>query len=338
MCTRGRAENDEQLCGAKEDSGAVFNQSRSRFGSRGADISEDVFPERLDAEPSHLKEEEEQQAQNIKEEELEHPCTKAEVDEPPDIKEEEEDEVICKVPFNDVLLKSINEANKEAPSSSSLQHMTTKGVGNHQEESKADGLLAPLSDSDNTSSNADDDDEEEQDVDESEGDLTCNTDSKPWKCSHCGKMYAYKSALELHIRTHTGEKPFTCSDCGRKFSCKGTLTGHTRTHTGEKPFSCLVCGQRFCWRESLKKHLRTHTGEKPFACSDCGQTFSEKGHLECHTRTHTGEKPFACLVCGQRFSQRGTLVSHTRTHNGYMISCTKADMFLLIGMLNFSFP
>ncbi|XP_051911935.1 zinc finger protein 37-like [Hippocampus zosterae] len=197
------------------------------------DISKDVCPKRLDAESSHIKEEEEkkeishlkeeveQQAQYIKEQELQHRCTKVEVDEPPDIKEEEE-EVICKVPFTGVLQKSINEADREAPRTSSCQHMTTKGVGNHQEESK----VSPRSESDNMSLNAD-----EEDEDDSEGDLTSNTDNKPWKCSHCGKMYACKSALEFHIRTHTGATPFTCSNCGRKFSCKASLKIHTRIHT-----------------------------------------------------------------------------------------------------------
>ncbi|XP_051911322.1 zinc finger and SCAN domain-containing protein 31-like isoform X2 [Hippocampus zosterae] len=300
MRTRRKAEYEEQPCWAKEDSGAVFNNFRSRLGSRGADITKDVCPEQLDAEPSHikeedekkevshLKEEEEQQAQYIKEEALQHPYTKVEVDEPPDIKEEEEEEeIISKGPFAGVLLESINEVDREAPSSSSCQHMTTNGVGNPQEESKADGLLAPLSDSDNTSSNTDDEEKEEED--ESEDDLTCNTGNKPWKCSHCGKMYAYKSLLELHTRTHTGEKPFTCSDCGQKFSFKRTLTAHIRTHTGEKPFSCLVCGQRFRWRGCLKKHIRTHTGEKPLACLVYDKKFSCNSNLKRHIRAHTGE-------------------------------------------------
>uniref|UniRef100_A0A3Q2XYD8 Zinc finger protein 32-like n=1 Tax=Hippocampus comes TaxID=109280 RepID=A0A3Q2XYD8_HIPCM len=290
------------------------------------DISEDVCPVRLDAEPYHMKEEEEkkeishlkedveQEAQYIKEEELQHPCTKVEADESPDIKEEEEEEVICKVPFTGVLLKSLNEADREAPSSSSCQHMTTKGVGNHQEESKADGLFAPRSNSDNTSSNADDD--EEEDEDESEGDLTCNTHSKPWKCSHCGKMSACQSALELHVRTHTGEKPFSCLVCGQRFSHKGHLNVHKRIHTGEKHFACTDCGQSFSRKGHLNVHKRTHTGEKPFACAVCGQRFSHKGSLKCHTRTHTGEKPFACAVCGQRFSDKRNLKRHTRTHTG----------------------
>ncbi|XP_051911339.1 oocyte zinc finger protein XlCOF8.4-like isoform X13 [Hippocampus zosterae] len=287
------------------------------------DISKDVCPERLDADSSHIKEKEEkkeishlkeeveQQAQYIKEQELQNRCTKVEVDDPPDIKEEDDEEVICKVPFTGVLQKTINKADREAPSTTSCQHMTTKGVGNHQEESKVNGILAPRSESDNTSLNAD---EDEEDEDDSEGDLTCNADDKPWKCSHCGKMYAYKSALEFHIRTHTGAKPFTCSNCGQKFSCKASLESHKRTHTGEKPFACAVCGQTFSQKVYLTCHTKTHTGEKPFDCAFCGQRFSEKASLKIHTRIHTGEKPFGCAVCGQKFSCKGYLKNHTRTH------------------------
>ncbi|XP_051911939.1 sal-like protein 1 [Hippocampus zosterae] len=259
MCTR-TSEYEDERCGEKEDHKGqrqlldAIGRMQPRVLHR-LDTSKDVCPERLDAESSHmnekeekkeishLKEEVEQQGQYIKEQELQYRCTKVEVDDPPDIKEEDDEEVICKVPFTGVLQKSINEADREAPSTSSCQHMTTKGVGNHQEESKVNGILAPRSESDNMSLNAD---EDEEDEDDSEGDLTCNADNKPCKCSHCGKMCACKSALEFQIRTHTGAKPFTCSNCVQKFSYKTSLKSHKRTHT--------VCGQRFSWKHQIKNH------------------------------------------------------------------------------------
>ncbi|XP_019734397.1 zinc finger protein 774-like [Hippocampus comes] len=314
------AENEEQLYGAKEDSDAVFK--KFRFGSCKAVISEDLCPERQDAEPSdikteeekkevsHFKEEEEQEAHYIKtEEEPLHPCMKLEVDDPPYIKEEEEG-VFWKLPLTGVALKRRNEADTgvQYPSSSSCQHMTTQGVGNQWGGSKTDGLLAPLSDRD-ILSNADDDDENEDKV--SDGDLTCHTDKKPWKCSWCGKTFTYKSHLKLHTITHTGDKPFSCLVCARRFSRKESLKKHTRTHTGEKSFACSDCGERFSQKGEFKKHARTHTDGKPFACSDCGQRFSYKGHFVNHTRTHTGERPFACTICGKRFSWKLQLKLNT---------------------------
>ncbi|XP_051911359.1 uncharacterized protein LOC127593745 isoform X3 [Hippocampus zosterae] len=126
MCSR-TSEYEEELCGEKEDHKGqrqlldAIGRIQPRVLHR-LDISKDVCPEWLDAQSSHIQEEEEkkeishlkeeveQQAQYIKEQELQHCCTKVEVDEPPDIKEEEEEEeVICKVPFTGVLLKSTNE-------------------------------------------------------------------------------------------------------------------------------------------------------------------------------------------------------------------------------------
>ncbi|XP_051911344.1 cilia- and flagella-associated protein 251-like isoform X18 [Hippocampus zosterae] len=104
MCSR-TSEYEEELCGEKEDHKGqrqpldAIGRMQPRVLHR-LDISKDVCPERLGAEPSHIKEEEEkkevsylkeqqeQQAHYIKEEELEYPCTKAEVEEPRDIRED----------------------------------------------------------------------------------------------------------------------------------------------------------------------------------------------------------------------------------------------------------
>ncbi|XP_051905696.1 oocyte zinc finger protein XlCOF19-like isoform X2 [Hippocampus zosterae] len=273
----------------------------------GADINEDVQDEWQEPAPSqikeeaceeflHFKEEEKQQPSYLKKEkEPESPCRKEVRLELPDIKVEEEDR------WNASRVV-------EPPSSSSWEHITTKGDGGCQ----ADGLLAPLSDCDGVLSHAHHTDDDEQ----SEGDLAGHTDNKCWKCFQCGNAFSFKSRLKQHVRIHTGEKPFACSDCAQRFSKKGSLTRHTRTHNSEKPFACSVCSQRFSHNRNLKIHTRIHTVEKPFSCSVCGQSFSQKTNVKIHTRTHTGEKHFACLVCGQRFSLKTSLKIHTRTHTG----------------------
>ncbi|XP_061536248.1 zinc finger protein 260-like isoform X2 [Phycodurus eques] len=304
MSARRTPEYEEELGCPKEENepdrqllDAAFNLQH-RTVLRGADITEDLRTEWQEPKPPHIKEEEE----------------------PILIKKEEEEEDITKFPQTGVPLKGEDEGQSEEsrgaepPSSSSTHHMRTEAERDHCGGSQADGLLAPLSDSDDMS-HPPHTDENHHDK-QSESAIICHTDNKRWKCSQCGKTFAYISSLKQHVRIHTGEKPFACSVCSKRFTQKGYLKKHTKSHIGEKPFSCTVCGQRFSVNESLKLHTRTHTGERPFSCSVCGQRFTQKGVLNRHTRTHTGEKPFSCSVCGQRFSVKDSLKLHTRTHTG----------------------
>ncbi|XP_063814300.1 oocyte zinc finger protein XlCOF7.1-like [Pseudophryne corroboree] len=120
--------------------------------------------------------------------------------------------------------------------------------------------------------------------------VTVNRYSKRFKCSECGKCFAFKSIFVEHLRTHTGEKPYACSECGRSFAVKSNLVQHQKGHTGDKPFPCPHCGKRFAYNSFLTKHLRTHTGEKPFPCPDCGKRFARKSYLLQHQRMHTDEQ------------------------------------------------
>ncbi|XP_061525838.1 gastrula zinc finger protein XlCGF48.2-like isoform X3 [Phycodurus eques] len=240
MCARRTAEYEEELCGPKEEKeprlqvlDAAFNL-QPRTVRRGADITEDHLTEQQEPEPPHIKEEmEDEEVLHIKEEVDPILIKKEEEEAYPYIKQEEEEEDITKFPSTGVHLKSEDEGQSEEsrgvepPSSSSSQHMTTEGCGDHCGGSQADGLLPPLSDSDSMSHSPHTDDDKQ-----SEGDMTCHADNKQWKCSQCGKTFANKSILKQHVRTHTGGKPFSCSVCGQRFTWKGNLKRHTRTHTG----------------------------------------------------------------------------------------------------------
>ncbi|XP_061619437.1 gastrula zinc finger protein XlCGF48.2-like isoform X4 [Phyllopteryx taeniolatus] len=318
MCARRTAEYEDELCGPKEEKephrqlvDAGFNL-QARTVPRRAD-TEELRTEWQEPEPPHIKEEvEDEEVHHIKEEEKPISIKKEEEEAHPHKQEEEED--ITKFASTGVSLKSDETRGAEPPGSTSSQHMKTEGDEDHCGGSQADGLSALRSDSDDIMSHSPHTDE--NDDKQCEGDIRCHTDNKRWKCSQCGKTFAYKSILKEHVRTHTGEKPFSCLVCGQRFTKKGSLKIHTRTHTGEKPYSCSLCGQRFSEKGYLKIHTRTHTGEKPFSCSVCGQRFSMKGHLTIHTRTHTGEKPFSCSVCSKIFSVKESLKLHTRTHSG----------------------
>ncbi|XP_061525831.1 zinc finger protein 316-like isoform X5 [Phycodurus eques] len=239
MCARRTPEYGEELCGATDENNepqrprldAVFHL-RPRVVLHGADISEDLRPERQEPEPSrikedvggeevpHFKEEEELEPISIKkEEEPEHPHLKW---------EEEED---TNFPSTGVPLKTADKVQSEESRGAEPRSSSTReGDGDHFGRSQADGLLAPLSDSDDTTSHS----PATEDDDEYESDVTCHTDNKRWKCSQCGKSFPYESHLKKHTRIHTGEKPFACSDCSQRFTQKGHLKIHTRTHTGRR--------------------------------------------------------------------------------------------------------
>ncbi|XP_061881579.1 gastrula zinc finger protein xFG20-1-like [Entelurus aequoreus] len=309
-------------------------------------------------EPLHLieKEVETKSPHTIKEEEPQSTHTKVKKTPCPHIKEEEEEplppfikeeqEKLCLTQEEECLL-GLEEADLTKFSTSKTscnhredmsgaeppQHMTSEADGDHCGGSKAENILAPLSDCDGPishsfedengdgtqealSSNTDGESDKKTRTDKEHSECSKKTKGTPFSCLVCGQIFPDKTQVKRHMRTHTGENPSSCSVCGKGFSEKKHARRHMKTHTGEKHFRCSVCFKSFNQKHYLQSHMRTHTGEKPFSCSVCGKGFPEKINVPRHMKTHTGEKPFKCSVCFKSFIQKHHLQSHMRTHTG----------------------
>lgn len=113
-----------------------------------------------------------------------------------------------------------------------------------------------------------------------------------WKCGQCGKTFAQRAMLQIHVCPRTPRKPYQCGHCPESFCSPNELRTHVVNHMGEKPFKCGYCSRSFSGSTTLNNHIRTHTGEKPFQCDKCDKTFSQASQLSRHQRI-----PGDCFEC-----------------------------------------
>ncbi|XP_061554538.1 gastrula zinc finger protein xFG20-1-like isoform X7 [Phycodurus eques] len=175
MFARATAKDEEEFCEAKDENERQRQLADAAFKNPRADVSEKYLgPEQQEPESPDIKEED-KEPRHIKNEEAQPLKVKEEEPASLYIKEEED---FTEFPVTCVLLKSENEgqceenSGAEPPSSSSCPHVKTEGDGDDCGGSRADSLLAPISDSDDVTSHSPDTDDDDDDDDNQSEDVS----------------------------------------------------------------------------------------------------------------------------------------------------------------------
>ncbi len=79
---------------------------------------------------------------------------------------------------------------------------------------------------------------------------------KDFPCSHCEKVFSYKSHLNRHMQIHTGQFSFYCEICRRGFNERNFYTAHMNKHEG-RTFPCEYCSKNYYTERSLMLHVRS---------------------------------------------------------------------------------
>ena len=150
------------------------------------------------------------------------------------------------------------------------------------------------------------------------------TPKLPHKCQYCGKSFANKSKLDLHVDIF---HEYKCDPCNEFFFMESALKEHKLfVHEVLEGNKCPQCDQEFKQAKNLKRHFETvHEGQRNYNCNSCEKSFVSKQVLERHThniheghekcphwceRLNTNSRDHICDSCGNSYSAYSGLKKH----------------------------
>ncbi|CAG0887432.1 unnamed protein product [Cyprideis torosa] len=140
------------------------------------------------------------------------------------------------------------------------------------------------------------------------------------KCSHCGKVYPSKNALQRHVnRMHElGKEVVGCGICGKRYT-RFNLQRHLqlahRPTSGR--FKCSKCLKTFLNQTTLRKHASSiHNEDLKYVCSVCGKKCSSAAVLRAHEDSHNDVKRHACETCHKSFTNSYSFRKHVVKEHG----------------------
>lgn len=150
------------------------------------------------------------------------------------------------------------------------------------------------------------------------------------ECPVCGRKFAVKSGLDVHMKLHqVTHKAFNCSICGKQFAMAHYLKKHLEHHAPDRPYKCTICPDvGYVRRDLLTMHmLRKHSENseepvenraslpRPWKCPVCQKGFTAKHNLKTHMELHNPEpSQYKCPTCGRSFARKEYLDQHMFTH------------------------
>ena len=115
-------------------------------------------------------------------------------------------------------------------------------------------------------------------------------------CEVCNKSFHKSAHFKRHMKSHTKAQDFQCSDCGKAYADKRTLKMHVeRLHPlnikqfeKEKNIPCDLCEKLFSMKSEVEHHkVEVHNHNYFIICDCCGKGFIKKDHkimLERHKK------------------------------------------------------
>ncbi|XP_050097884.1 histone H4 transcription factor-like [Anopheles aquasalis] len=133
------------------------------------------------------------------------------------------------------------------------------------------------------------------------------------QCLQCGRYYATKTMLDMHLYLVHRPAKLLCTHCPAKFRWPFQRAQHiARRHKKDLPFICDQCEYRGRTERDVTLHAQRH--KEVFRCTEveCNKAFNSKSSLREHLLQHYDIRPkvFECHLCQQQYRFGAHLSKH----------------------------
>ena len=140
---------------------------------------------------------------------------------------------------------------------------------------------------------------------------------KKFKCEKCGKMFVFKSTLDIHVtkcdgvlRMRYSGKKSKCGKCSKTFAFQSNLDKHVKE-----------CDEVLRKRKEGNYNMIIGKEGKQFQCKKCEDLFSSKISFHNHFGRKHREKKFKCEKCSKLFVYKTAFESYCKICKGRIGSC-----------------